>query len=50
MLQDVIELREHRWVPRVRQDQQLNTIDQVWVWLGGGHDMERDRKCVLVIL
>ena len=40
MLQDVIELRDHKWVPRVRQDQHLKTIDQVWVWLGGGHDVE----------
>ena len=29
MLQDVLELRENSWVPRVRQDQQLKTIDQV---------------------
>ncbi len=29
MLQDVIELRKNCWVPRVRQDQQLKTIDQV---------------------
>ena len=29
MLQDVQELRENNWIPRVRQDQQLKTIDQV---------------------
>ncbi len=30
MLQDVQELRDHMWVPRERQDQQLKTIDQVY--------------------
>ena len=29
MLQDVLDLRDHCWVPRVRQDKQLKTIDQV---------------------
>ena len=29
MLQDVQELRDNEWVPRVRQDKQLKTIDQV---------------------
>lgn len=29
MLQDVQEMRDNGWVPRVRQDKQLKTIDQV---------------------
>ena len=29
MLQNVIELRSNKWIPRERQDQQLKTIDQV---------------------
>lgn len=29
MLQDVQDLRSNQWVPRVRQDKQLKTIDQV---------------------
>ena len=29
MLQDVQELRGNKWVPRVRQEQSLKTIDQV---------------------
>ncbi len=32
MLQDVQELRDHMWVPRERQDQQLKTIDQVYIY------------------
>ncbi len=33
MLQDVQELRDHMWVPRERQDQQLKTIDQVYIYI-----------------
>ena len=29
LLQDVQDLRENSWVPRLRQDKQLKTIDQV---------------------
>ena len=36
MLQDVQEMRDNVWVPRVRQDKQLKTIDQVSLWVGRG--------------
>ena len=41
MLQDVLELRRNKWVPRSRQSTSLKTIDQVLVLLlrggrGGG--------------
>ncbi len=35
MLQDVQDLRDHMWVPREWQDQQLKTIDQVYIYYIG---------------
>lgn len=35
MLQDVQELRKNDWVPRIRQEKQLKTIEQVSPSLAG---------------
>ena len=46
LLQDVQDMRENSWVPRVRQDKQLKTIDQVrrersvWLCFDGGHYLD----------